>query len=127
MRGLLWKLTGVDSYSQFELFVVASSDSKPTDALQQTKGHRRYLTGVVISVSHRKSADHHVRVADCLHFVDVIMTDDAIEQGVKIVQEIDHLQTGKNHTFKKAACNCSPTIQISATKPHIERKELQRS
>ena len=40
----------------------------------------------------RHSRTDHVRVTNCLNFVDFVFVDDVVEQGVQVVQKIDDFE-----------------------------------
>lgn len=50
---------------------------------------------MIVSVAYWNATDHHVGITNGLHFVDIIMVDDGIEQRVQVVQQINNL---KNNT-----------------------------
>ena len=75
------------------------TDSEGSHGGQQVERHGGDVTGMVMAVTHRKSADHHVGIADRLHFVDVIAADDGVEQCVEVVKQVHHLnQTAIQHS-----------------------------
>jgi len=81
----------MDADPQFECVVGPVSDLEPFDGAEEVQGHGGDLARVFDAVFLGQAADHHVRVAYRLHLVHVIVTDDGIERGVQVVQQIYHL------------------------------------
>ncbi len=60
---------------------------------------------------------HHVSISDGFHLVHIVTLDDGIEQGVQIVEEVDHL-IAENNVQK---------IQKSKSSYKFEKNYLERS
>lgn len=72
------------------------SNGKALNCSQQVQRHAGDLSCVRVSVSDRQAADHHVGVANSLHFVHIVVFDDRVKTRVQIVQKIDNLKTSFN-------------------------------
>lgn len=82
----------MDSNSKLQTLTRFVPDLKACYGIQETKGHGSNLSSVSVSVSYGKTADNHISISDCLHFVNVVVTDDGVEKRVQIVQHVYNLQ-----------------------------------
>ena len=83
----------MDANAQLQSLVRPVPDPEVLHGLQQVQGHGGDLAGVVVAVADGQAARHHVRVADRLHLVHVVLLDDAVEQRVQVVEKVHHLQS----------------------------------
>lgn len=77
--------------AKLEDVVRPMADLELLDGGQEVQRHGGDLAGVLQAVTVRQAADHHVGIADCLHFVDVVVFDDVVEQCVQVVEHVHHL------------------------------------
>lgn len=81
----------MDADAELEGGVRPMADAEGLDLRQQRHGHGGDLAGVKITVSYGQAGDHHVCIADCLHFVNVVVFDSGVEGCVQVVQHVNHL------------------------------------
>lgn len=67
---------------------------------------------------------HHVGISDGFHLVHIVTLDDGIEQGVQIVEEVDHLIAGKKNNAHKIVKSKSSYKFLK--KNYLERSTLGR-
>lgn len=67
-------------------------DGEVIDSVQKMQRHGRYLPRVFVLARDWQSTHDHIRIADCLHLVNVIIADDGVEAGIQIIQEVDDLK-----------------------------------
>lgn len=72
--------------AKLELFVWSMADDEALDFVEQSEGHLSDLRRMIVA-SLRQTRYHHVRVADCLHFVHFEIFDHAIECQVQIIEQ----------------------------------------
>ena len=82
----------MDSDAHFQQLVRSMPDAKCLHGAQQLQRQGCYLSGVVVAVTDGQAAHHHVGIAYRLHFVDVVVVDDRVEQRVQIVEQVDDLR-----------------------------------
>lgn len=81
----------MDSDAKLQCFVGSASYLERADGLEEVESHGSDLADMTVTVSQRKPTDDHVGIAYCLHLIDVVMVDDAVEQRVEIVEEVYYL------------------------------------
>lgn len=64
---------------------------KLDDGPQQWKGHGGDFSRVLVFIADGQAADDHIGVANGLHFIHIVISDDRVEARVQIVEEIHHL------------------------------------
>jgi len=75
------------------------SDGETLDRSQQVQRHAGDFACVRVFVSDRQAADHHVGVANRLHFVHVVVFNYRVKTRVQIVQKIDNLKIWKKLAY----------------------------
>jgi hypothetical protein len=83
----------VNSDAELEEFLGLVGDLEALDFGEQVERHGGDLAGVLLVVADRQAAHHHVRVADRLHLVHVVVRDDVVKVNVQVVQQLHHLRT----------------------------------
>lgn len=86
-------LARVNSDAQLEEFLGLVGNLEAFDFGEQMERHGGDFARVFFVVADRQAADHHVRVADRLHLVDVVVRDDVVKVNVQVVQQLHHLDT----------------------------------
>lgn len=66
---------------------------------------------MLYAVRFGEAADDHVGVADCLHFVHVVVFNDGVEQSVEVIQQIDNLRRNTGVSILLCLWLCEETAK----------------